>query len=131
MKKTLLAAVLLLSACGPAGNLLKTGTKAAVDVLSPICANLVEDQDIIPQQAKDLKIDEKAVCDCGLKKAETKLTAQPDLVLKIINEEEDRNQFMLEVATECSGELLKTALDEAGKQLIGNLTGNNSNKDDE
>lgn len=115
MKKTLLAAALILSACGPNGaitGLAKQGTQAAVGVLTPICANLVEDRDIIPDIAKGVGIDEEAVCDCGLRKAEVKLTAQPQLAVDILQDEEARNTFMIAVATECAGELLQKAVNQ-------------------
>lgn len=78
--------------------------------LTPICANTLKDRDIIPQQARDFGIDETAVCGCGLRRMETKLTNEPALFIEIFSNRDQQIKILSELSSECAAELLGNAL---------------------
>ncbi len=112
---------------GTDGN--TTQTSLIVQTLTPICTQAVRDQDLIPQIAKDVGITEQAVCDCGLRRTETKFKEEPQLVVTIINDRDKQIEIMTELATECTQELAQQAIQRglSGGNNTGNNTGNTTN----
>lgn len=117
MKKGFLALCLLLSACTPGSNLppAQTGgtnaqTSQLTQILSPICADTLRDQNVIPQDARNFGIDEAAVCRCGIARTETKLRANPGRIVDLLLNQDAQIQFLVELGQECSVQLLQEAL---------------------
>lgn len=81
-----------------------------VQALSPICEDQLQKRDVIPQQAKDLGISEKAVCECGLRRTEAKFIAEPQLLGTILTDRDQQIEILTQLASECSAELLQQAL---------------------
>lgn len=113
--KHLLPAALLLTACNtgssPAnttGN--TTNVSLITQVITPICASTLRDQDIVPQQARNLGIDEAAVCECGVRRVESKIAANPGRLLTVLSSTDAQIQLISELGTECTQELLVRAL---------------------
>lgn len=115
-KNVLLIGALFLSACTAGAGNTGTGTTSSsqgsliVQTLSPICVDQLQQRDVIPQQAKDLGITEAQVCDCGLRRTETKFSADPQLVVTILTDRDKQLEILSELATECASELLQQAL---------------------
>ena len=114
-KNVLLIGALFLSACTAGASNTGTGTSNSqgsliVQTLSPICVDQLQQRDVIPQQAKDLGITEAQVCDCGLRRTETKFSADPQLVVTILTDRDKQLEILSELATECASELLQQAL---------------------
>lgn len=117
-KRAFLASFLMVfTACTAAGsNTTGTGTGSSaqssliVQTLSPICADQLQQREIIPQQAKDLGITDAAVCDCGLRRTEAKFTAEPQLLVTILTDRDKQIEILTQLASECSAELLQQAL---------------------
>lgn len=82
--------------------------------LTPICANTLKDRDIIPQQARDFGIDEAAVCNCGIRRMETKLKNEPALFVQIFSDRDQQIKILSELSSECAAELLGNALTNGG-----------------
>ncbi|MBF2055000.1 MAG: hypothetical protein IGS03_16250 [Candidatus Sericytochromatia bacterium] len=116
MKKGFLALCLLLTACTPGGNPppAQTGSNAQTSqltqVLSPICADTLRDQNVIPQEARNFGIDEAAVCRCGIARTETKLRANPGQIVDLLLNQDAQIRFLVELGQECSVQLLQEAL---------------------
>ncbi len=89
-----------------------TSTQGSIitQALTPICASTLKDRDIIPQQARDFGIDETAVCDCGIRRMETKLKNEPGLFVQIFSDRDQQIKIMSELSSECAVELLGNAL---------------------
>lgn len=109
--------LVVLTACNASSNTATgTGTGSGaqssliVQTLSPICADQLQQRDVIPQQARDLGITEAAVCDCGLRRTEAKFTAEPQLLGTILTDRDQQIEIMTQLASECSAELLQQAL---------------------
>lgn len=108
--------VMALTACDASSNTTGTGTGSSaqssliVQTLSPICADQLEQRDVIPQQAKDLGVTEAEVCDCGLRRTEAKFRAEPQLLGTILTDRDQQIEILTQLASECSAELLQQAL---------------------
>ncbi|MBT9547724.1 MAG: hypothetical protein IV090_20195 [Candidatus Sericytochromatia bacterium] len=107
--------VLLLIACSTNNQPSQTqapsvGAGVLVQVLSPICSKTLQEQKVIPDAARNLGVNEAAVCECGLRKVETKVAANPARVLVIINSSDAQISFLKEVGAECAGELAQKAV---------------------
>lgn len=105
------------TACSASGTTAAgTGTGSSVQsslivqALSPICTDQLQKRDVIPQQAKDLGISEKAVCECGLRRTEAKFIAEPQLLGTILTDRDKQIEILTQLASECSAELLQQAL---------------------
>lgn len=115
MIKKYLPLLFLLTACSTGNSPAQTSSSTTtnsliVQSLTPLCASTLKDQKVIPDQAKKLSVDEKAVCECGLRKVETKLTSNPALFIDVLRSTDAQIKLLVDVGTECSGELLKKAL---------------------
>ena len=114
----LVVGALLLSACGPAAtnntpnstNPTSTQGSLIVQTLTPICADVVKEQDVIPQLAKDAGITEQQVCECGLRRTETKLRAEPQILTTILTDRDQQIEILTELGAECAQELLQQAV---------------------
>lgn len=108
-----LLSVLVLAACSAKTDS-PTGTgnnlQLVTQILSPICEKTLKEHFQMPEAAVNAGIDEKAVCDCGLSKTETKLSSDPARILKILSDEDAQVKFLTEVASECAGELAQKAI---------------------
>lgn len=107
--------VLLLSACSGNNQPSQTNTPSVgagllVQVLNPICTKTLQEQKIIPDAARNVGVNESAVCECGLRKVETKVAANPARILDIINSSDAQINFLKEVGAECAGELAQKAV---------------------
>ncbi|HEY9844545.1 MAG: hypothetical protein ACAI44_23735 [Candidatus Sericytochromatia bacterium] len=109
--------ILLLTACstgaGPAQTGTSTnnpGTSLIVKGLTPLCASTLRERDVIPQQARNLGVDEAAVCECGLRRVETKLSQNPALILDLLRSTDAQVALLVQVGGECSAELLQRAI---------------------
>lgn len=94
----------------PTGTTGNTGASLIVAGLTPICANTLRDKDVIPQAARNAGVDEAAVCECGLRRAETKLISNPALLVDILRSTDAQVQLLVQVGTECTAELVQRAL---------------------
>lgn len=115
--KLLALSLMSFTACTAAGTTATgTGTGSSaqssliVQTLSPICVDQLQKNDVIPQQAKDLGITDKAVCDCGLRRTEAKFIAEPQLLGTILTDRDQQIEILTQLAAECSSELLQQAL---------------------
>lgn len=86
------------------------GASLIVQGLTPICASTLRDRNIIPQQARNLGVTEAAVCECGLRKVETRLAANPALILDILRSTDAQINLLIQVGGECAAEMLGRAL---------------------
>ncbi|MGV3527021.1 MAG: hypothetical protein ACO1RX_22590 [Candidatus Sericytochromatia bacterium] len=113
--KYLLPLALLLSACNTGSSPANTTGNASqasliTQVITPICASTLRDQDIVPQQARNLGIDETAVCECGVRRVESKIAANPGRLVTVLSSTDAQIQLISELGTECTQELLVRAL---------------------
>lgn len=112
-----LSACLAVLACNPTGAPTGTGSSAQSTIitqtLTPICADTLKGQKIIPEQAVNLGITETAVCECGIRRVEAKVTANPAILIDILNDKDKQISTLVELGQECVTELLQKALQKA------------------
>lgn len=115
-KKHLLAPLLLLlAACSPGSTPSQTSSNPIssgilVQTLTPICASTLRDRNVIPSQARGFGIDETAVCECGLRKVQDKVAANPAILIDVLRNTDTQVSLLVSVGAECSQELLTRAL---------------------
>ena len=86
------------------------GASLIVAGLTPICASTLRDRDVIPQAARNAGIDEAAVCECGLRKAETQIRTNPALLVELLRSTDAQIQLLVSVGSECTAELVQRAI---------------------
>lgn len=110
--KKFIPLVVLLAACSSTPT--QTGSTSTsgilVQALTPICASTLRDRKVIPEQARGFGIDETAVCECGLRKVQDRVAANPALLVDVLRSTDAQISLLVSVGTDCSKELLARAL---------------------
>lgn len=107
--------LLLLAACSPGSTPSQTSSNPItggilVQTLTPICASTLRDKNVVPSQARSFGIDETAVCECGLRKVQDKVAANPAILIDVLRNTDTQVSLLVSVGSECSQELLTRAL---------------------
>lgn len=121
---TLLSALGILAGCNTGLGPTQPGASASpssttgsliVQALTPICASTLRDKQVLPSQAAQFGIDEAAVCECGLRRVEAKVAANPAVILDVLKSTDAQINLLVQVGGECSAELIQ-------KAILGNLS---------